>query len=359
MLNKTVVASLLTIMLSACSDVETIELPIQTVEVYELPETINNVERDFNGIVRAHDLVNLSFRVDGEIKSIAVNKGQKVNKGDLLAVLDTRDYQIVVDDRQARLTLTDQQVKRAKTLLDKELLSQTEYDKMQAEYLVALAEFKKAQLMLEYTELKAPFDGVIGDVFTDPFVNTKPGLEVLSLHKIDFVEIDVQLPDIILSVAKLGRDRISKLDVEVNYEAFPGQSFTAKPYELNLEKSPSSRSYIATFLVPVESRYAVLEGMPATVSIDLSDLTHTHNREFLVPVASVVMPDDSPISQQLATVWRYKDDQTVEKQEVVLGTLSGDMVEIKQGLNDGDVIVSLGANRLIDGQVVAIKKGNQ
>ncbi|MDO6687819.1 MULTISPECIES: efflux RND transporter periplasmic adaptor subunit [unclassified Agarivorans] len=356
---KTITTSLITLILAGCSVEESIEMPEQIVEIYSLPTEVNSVQRDFNGIARAHDLVDLAFRVDGEIKSININKGQKVNKGDVLAVLDKRDYQIVVDDRKARLVLTEQQFERAKALLDKKLLSQSEYDKMRAEYLVALADYKKATLMFEYTELKAPFDGIIGDVFSDPFVNVQPGSAVLSLHKVDFVEVDVQLPDMILAVAKLGENRIKNLDVKVTYEAFPDKTFTATPYELNLEKDTSTRSYIATFLVPFDNQFGVLEGMPAKVSIDLSDLTYTYSRDFLVPVAAVVMPDGSRIGQQRPVVWRYKDDQTVESQEVELGTLSGDMIEINQGLNDGDVIVSVGANKLVDGQKVVLKKGKR
>ncbi|MGY5449422.1 efflux RND transporter periplasmic adaptor subunit [Agarivorans sp. MS3-6] len=346
-------------LLTACGGEQDIDLPIQTVEVYSLPDTTNAVERDFNGITRAHDLAELSFRVEGEIKSININKGQKVKKGELLASLDKRDYQIVVDDRKARLTLTEQQFKRAKALLDKALLSQSEYDKMRAEYLVASAEYKNALLMFDYTELRAPFDGIIGDVFADPFVNVQPGLAVLSMHKVDYVEIDVQLPDMILAVAKLGADRIRSLEVEVVYEAFPDKVFKAVPYELNLEKNPSTRSYIATFLVPFDKEFGVLEGMPAKVSIDLSDLTYTYDRDFLVPIASVVMPDGSSIGNQRPIVWRYKEDHTVEQQEVVLGTLTGNMVEINQGLQNGDVIVSLGGNRLVDGQKVVLKKDKQ
>lgn len=352
-------SGLLVSLLMGCGSDKAVEESSQVVDVFKLPETSNSVDRNFNGIARAHDLVDLSFRVDGEIKTIPVKKGQPVKKGDLLAELDKRDYQIVVDDRQARLTLTKQQFERAKALLEQKLLSQSEYDKMRAEYLVASADYKKAKLMLDYTELKAPFDGVVGDVFADSFVNVQPGSAVLSMHKVDYVEVDVELPDMIISVAKLGKRRISEIDIAVGFEAFPEKEFKGLPYELNLEKNSASRSYIATMLVPYDPNYAVLEGMQAKVSIDLADMTYTYNRDHLVPLAAVIMPDGSTISQQRPVVWRYKGDQTVEMQEVVIGTIAGDMIEIEQGLEDGDTIVSLGANRLVEGQKVVLKKDNQ
>ncbi len=77
------------------------------------------VARIFNGAAKAHALADLSFRVDGKIATIPVSKGEKVNKGDLLAVLDKRDYQIALDDRKAKSKQTYNQYRRGKSMLKK------------------------------------------------------------------------------------------------------------------------------------------------------------------------------------------------------------------------------------------------
>ncbi len=83
-------------------------------------------------------------------------------------------------------------------------------------------------------------------------------------------------------------------------------------------------------------------------------MTYTYSREYLVPVNSVMMQDGLLLDKQIANVWVYNSDsRTVTRREVLLGTLVGDMIEIKEGLQDGgEMIVSDGASRLTEGQKV-------
>ena len=149
--------------LMACSKPITIEQSLMRVSVFELPEVEHTNQRSFKGVAKAHDLVELSFRVDGRISEIPITKGQLIKKGDVLAQLDQTDYQVALDDRRAKQVLTSKQNERAKTLLDKKLMSEAEYDKIHAEFLVAKAQLKMAELELQYTTLKAPFDGIVGE----------------------------------------------------------------------------------------------------------------------------------------------------------------------------------------------------
>ncbi len=120
-----------------------------------------------------------------------------------------------------------------------------------------------------------------------------------------------------------------------------------------MAKDPVTQSYIATLAIDFDPEHKVLEGMPARVKIDLGDVTYTYSREYLVPVNSVMMQDGLLLDKQIANVWVYNSDsRTVTRREVLLGTLVGDMIEIKEGLQDGEMIVSDGASRLTEGQKV-------
>lgn len=339
--------------LPGCSDKVEFETPITRVQVYQLPEPKNEVARIFNGVAKAHALAELSFRVDGKVATIPVSKGERVKKGDLLAVLDKRDYEIALDDRKAKNEQTYNQYRRGRSMLKKKLMSQSEYDKMRAEYLVAKAELRMAELALEYTELRAPFDGVVGDVFLDAFENIQPGVSVLSMHKINLIEVDVEIPDMILAVAVRKENGQGKKLFDVTFEAYPDITYQGRALELNMAKDPVTQSYIATLAVDFDPEHKVLEGMPARVKVDLGDVTYTYSREYLVPVNAVVMQDGLSLDKQIANVWVYNSDsQTVTRREVRLGTLVGDMIEVKEGLQDGEMIVSDGASRLTEGQKV-------
>ncbi|MCE2572939.1 efflux RND transporter periplasmic adaptor subunit [Motilimonas eburnea] len=355
---KTTPLFVLSMALLGCQEVEIKDKPPVAVEVYQIPQASNKVERVFNAVARAQDLTKLSFRVDGKIANILVTNGQKVKQGDLLAVLDKRDYEVNLNDRRARMQSTYNQFQRAQKMLDKQLMAQSEYDQMRAQYLVAKAQNRSAELELSYTELRAPFDGIVSDVALDSFVNIQPGTEVLTMHKLEFIEVDVQVPDTLLAVSKRNEYKEHRRQYKVVFEAYPSQTFVGTTLEVNTEKDPATKTYIVTLNVPLDPQYPVLQGMPAQVEVDLNDVTYTYSRAQTIPLSAVAMLDGDQLEQQTASVWVYQaDSQTVTQRQVTLGVITGTMIEITQGLNDGEVIIASGVNRLVEGQQVALRKG--
>lgn len=350
------ICMLSSLVLMACSEPIAIEQSIMRVSVFELPEIKHSKQRSFKGVAKAHDLVELSFRVDGRIAKIPVTKGQMIKAGDVLAQLDQTDYQVALKDRKAKQVLTAKQNERAKTLLSKELMAQAEYDKIRAEFLVANAQLKMAELELEYTTLKAPFDGIVGDVFLDSFENVLPGFSVLSTHKQDLIEVDVELPDIILATADQGESANENRRFDVVFEAYPEITFVGTLLEFNIQKDPVTRTYIATLTMPIDPKYQVLEGMPATVSVDFTGVSLNYKDQYFLPVNSVVLPDGGKLAAQEVFVWLYNNEtQIVSRQAVQLGSLVSDMIEITGGLEGGELIISDGASRLTEGQKVERK----
>lgn len=339
----------------ACDSVEKIESKPTRVKIYTLPSADHQVLREFNGVARAQDLTALSFRLEGRIAKIPAAKGQMIKKGDLLAVLEKRDFKIALDDRRARLEVAGKQAARIKQLIDKKLIAQSEFDKVNAQYLVAQAQEKQAELNLRYTELHAPFDGMISDVFVEPFENAQPGKPVLSVQRVGQVEVDIQIPDMILAVS---HQNDTEDVLKVSFEMFEDVFFEGRFLEINTEKDAKTSTYIATVAVDLDGDYKVLEGMPAKVQVNLSNITYTYTREFLLPINAVVMKDGDALAQQKSGVWLYDfNSQTVKYQAVRLGVIVGDKIEIIEGLKDGQTIVTLGASKLIEGQRVELVKG--
>lgn len=341
--------------LIACNNKSEINQSETPVTLFQLPDNQNQLNRTFNGIAKAHDLVELAFRVDGKIDNILVSKGQRVTKGQLLAVLDKSDYQVTVDAYKSKVDRTYKQYKRGEQMLKKALMAQAEFDTMKAEYLVAKADYKQSQLYLEYTELKAPFNGIIGDTFLDSFENVTPGTPVLSLHKFDLIEIEVQIPDHILAISKRQGD--AGPTFKVVFSAYPEIPFEGKVYEINLVKDPVTRTYLALLTVEMNERYKILQGMPAKVSVDLEQATYSTQREYLIPISAVRSIDGDSLDKQLAHVFIYdKESQMVTATKVELGTIVDQFIEVKSGLNSGDSIVVDGSARLVDGQQVQLSK---
>lgn len=355
---KIAILLLLGMPLMACQEIDIKEKPPVTVAVYQIPQADSKVERVFNAVARAQDLTKLAFRVDGKIANILVTNGQKVQQGDLLAVLDKRDYEVNLEDRKARMQSTYNQFQRAQIMLDKKLMAQSEYDQMRAQYLVAKAQYRSAELELSYTELRAPFDGLISNVALDSFVNIQPGTQVLTMHKVDFIEVDVQVPDSLLAVSKRKEYNEQRRQYKVVFDAYPEQTFIGTTLEVNTEKDPATKTYIVTLQVPLDDKHPVLEGMPAQVEVDLNSATYTYSRAQTIPLSAVAMLDGDKLTEQIASVWIYNaDNHTVSARQVTLGVITGSMIEITQGLNAGDVIIASGINRLVEGQTVELRKG--
>ncbi|MDP5145706.1 efflux RND transporter periplasmic adaptor subunit [Shewanella sp. ULN5] len=343
------------LLVSACQPAEQILAKPTLIDTYTLPTIDNQVLREFNGVSRAQDLTRLSFRVEGRIAQIPVSKGQEIKQGQVLAVLEKRDYQITLEDRKARMEVAEKQAKRVKQLVDQKLMAQAEFDQINAQYLVAKAQAKQAELTLQYTVLRAPFDGMVSDVFLESFENVQPGVAVLSVQKVDQIEVDIQMPDTLIAVAYRGKEEGS---LKVQFEAFEGQYFDGHLLEVNTEKDPKTSTYIATIVVDLDPSFKVLEGMPAKVSINLSNITYTYNREYLLPINAVVMKDGDDLVKQESGVWLYDAaSQTVKYQAVRLGVIVGDQIEVVEGLKDGQTIVTVGASRLLEGQHVELVKG--
>ena len=85
---------------------------------------------------------------------------------------------------------------------------------------------------------------------------------------------------------------------------------------------------------------------------------HSRHREHTIPLTAVATLDGDKLAEQVASVWVYQaDSQTVTQRAVTLGVITGNMIEIKAGLNNGEMIIANGVNRLTEGQQVELKKG--
>ncbi len=123
----------------------------------------------------------LSFQVGGEIEKLIVRMGEEVKKGDVLATLDPKDLQLALDASQAQYALAKTQWERSKSLYNKKLISTDSYDQQETQYKAALANLEQAKTDLSYTEIHAPFDGVVSYTYVKPYQVVPAKQEILNL----------------------------------------------------------------------------------------------------------------------------------------------------------------------------------
>ncbi|CUS47337.1 MAG: RND-type HAE1 family hydrophobe/amphiphile system membrane fusion component [Idiomarinaceae bacterium HL-53] len=307
--------------------------------------------RRFPGVVEATQSAELTFRVGGEIIELPVLPGQSVSKEQLIAKLDDSDYQLALQQAQARADLAQAQYTRTSRLRQENIASQAEFDQAKAERDMAQAQLETAQANVSYTELHAPFAGVISLLQVEPFENVAPQQPILTLQTDETIDVAIQVPERLF--ARVRREMGYQPDVQ--FDSFQEHTYKASVREWDRIADPATNTYRVVFTLPKPEHFNVLPGMTATVSIDSSRLLTGTDDAVSIPV-SALFNDGITQSNQAQLqhfVWVFEGEDpnygTVRKQPVTIGFISNEQVSITTGLQAGDEVVSAGVHQLQEG----------
>ncbi|OBT13886.1 efflux transporter periplasmic adaptor subunit [Vibrio sp. UCD-FRSSP16_10] len=306
----------------------------------------------FPAIAQAALRSHLSFRVSGEITELVVKEGDKVKKGDLLAQLDKRDFQIAVDNAKASYAAINSQYRRSQPLVKKGLLAQSQFDELKAQRSVALVDLKLAQLYLQFTTLTAPTDGIISRVNVDRFENIQVGQQIVNIHSVNDVEVLIQVPDRLFVHQPTQRD-LRKVTAKVKTES--GSIYDAKIQEFTTEPDPATGTYNLTLIMPMPEQEVILDGMALEVTARSSDAGLNVSVGTDVPLTAVINADGDDLDRAETYVWVLEGDK-VRKQQVELGKMRNTTIQIISGLEGAEQIVVKGVSQLRDGSVVKVIK---
>ncbi|NVD06409.1 efflux RND transporter periplasmic adaptor subunit [Vibrio sp. JPW-9-11-11] len=323
---------------------------VKVVEVSTKDETVDKLY--FPAVANAAERSHLSFRVPGEVSKIYVKEGEHLKKGDMIAELDANDYQLEVDNAQARFSVVDSQFKRSQPLVEKGLLAKSQFDEIAANRQIALAELELAKLRLSFTKLYAPVDGIISRVSVDQFENIQVGQQVVNIHSVESVEVLIQLPDRLYTSQPSQQD-LANIDAVVKVPS--GNEYSAKIKEYTTEPDPATGTFTVTLSMPMPEDEFVLDGMAVEVTANTGDKGgFKFSQGVLVPIRAVFNDDGSPIAREHKYVWLVNADETVTKQQVVTGNVSRERVQILDGLSGDNQVVIAGISALREGMKVQV-----
>lgn len=330
------------------------------VKIFTVEGIGNAATRNFPGSVRASKRADLSFRVAGVLEQMLVKEGESVKKGALLAALDPTDYKITLEDRQATFDNAERNFTRAKELIVDGNISKLDYDRMEANFKTSSAALSQARQDLEYTELRAPFDGSIGIREVENFEEVMAKQTIFRFQDDTQLDITVDLSESLVRSLQVrdpgvgeaedtaGRNKI------ISYARFEGRDNTRFPLrvkEVATKADPQTQTFRVTLTMPAPTEFRVLSGMTVTVEIDFSQVMNADESKWL-PIAAVQA--DSSLD---ARVWILdKTSMTVSSLPVTIGRMSGRRIEVKTGLSGGEEVVSVGAAYLSEGMRVTRMK---
>lgn len=341
----------LTLAIAACNreptSVENADV-VRPVKLFTLSGSNSQNLRHFPGEVVANQGSYLAFRVSGELLQFPVLAGHHVEKGQLLAKLDPKDFQLQVEERQARFELAVSQLKRIEALNKQGVASQAEFDQAVANKEVAESALKIAKTNLENSELRAPFGGTVAKVFVKNFENIQAKQNILRLETRDLMDVVIQVPEKL--VARVDKD--TNYQPSVIFDGFPDKSYQLTVKEWDTQADPITLTYKVVFSLPVPTDFNLLAGMTGHVYIDLNKITDASKQAQVVPIEAVFSEPNQTIEQN-AYVWVF-DGSTgfVSKQKVTVGKLHHNGIEIVDGLKEGQQIVAAGVHHLKEGMKV-------
>lgn len=308
--------------------------------------------RNFPARIDAAQRADLAFRVSGTVAELLVKEGDRVAAGQLVARLEPKDFQIVVNDRQATFDNAKKNYDRAKGLVESGAISRMDFDRLEAEFKSARAALEAARQDLAYTELAAPFGGVIAKRQIQQFEEVQAKQAIVTLQNVDQLEVKFDIPEALVRRLRAGDNRPAAREgavVAVSFDGMPGRSFPLTFKEVATKADAKTQTFEVTYTMQQPEQHTVLPGMTANVMVDLSAYLD-ETASYQVPVSAVV--GDYKLDPQ---VWVVDPDSlTTRAQPVQVGRMSGASIEVTAGLKPGMRIVTAGAAFVSPGMKVSL-----
>lgn len=147
----------------------------------------------YPGVINSEKEVTIAFKVNGQIAFLPENEGMSFRKGSIIATLDKHDFEVQYNAAKAVFKQSEKETKRIQALFENNTVSPNDYEKVIAANKVAEAKFNAAEDALRYTEIKAPFDCFISDIFKNSGEIVSAGMPVLLLKQEGGYKADISM----------------------------------------------------------------------------------------------------------------------------------------------------------------------
>lgn len=323
-----------TALLSAASLAAERPAPGVTVAPARLVEFADRIEA--LGTLAANESVDLTATVTETISAINFDDGDRVEKDQVLVEMTSREQHAQLEEATSTANEARRQYQRIKPLAAEGTAAQSLLDQRQREWQTARARLAAIESRLADRLIKAPFEGIVGlrDISVGALV--QPGDLITTLDDDRVMKLEFPVPATYLDVLHPG------LEVTATSRAFAGRSFTGSVSAVDSRVDPVTRSIRVRALLNNPERL-LKPGILMYVEL-LKD-----------PREALVIPEESllPLGEQ-QFVFIVSADNTVEKRELRIGGRRPGLVEVVEGLADGDQVVTHGHMQITPGQPVTI-----
>lgn len=288
-----------------------------------------------SGSVIPDEQVDLSFETSGKITAIYFREGARVAKGQLLAKINDAPLQAELRRLEAQLKLFQDRMYRQNALLEKEAVSKEAFQEAQTNLATLQAEIDMVKAKIAQTELRAPFDGVLGLREVSQGTYASPTTTVAKLTKTNPLKIEFAVPERYAGMLMPGNEL--KFSVEGDLE-----DRSAKLYATDSHVDSDTRTYTVRALYD-NSDGKLVPGRYVNVSLTTQEFDK-----------AIAVPSQAIISEMgIDKVFVYHNGKA-EPVEITKGLRTDKYVQVLRGLSIGDTVITTGIMQLRVGQKVIL-----
>ena len=314
------------------------ERPAVNVVEQELMPGLMRDRMNLPGMVEPWEKLGILAEVRGQVEEVLVEEGSHVKQGDLIARLDTGDYENRRNSIKAAYNLALVNLKRLSGLHEQEIIAQSRYDSAKAEVDSLEADLATAELQLQRCFIKSSIAGIVNEL------PAKKGLYLAVGDPVATV-LDIGKVKVIVGIPETDVDAVRKIDrFEITIEALGNKKITGTKYFLAV--APESMAQVYRLELKVENNLEeILPGMFARVEIIKQEFPDA----LAIPLYAVISRDDKHYVY-------LEEDGVAKRQEVKLGILDGWHIQITEGLKPGGKVIVVGQRSVDEGQRVNVVK---
>lgn len=288
------------------------------------PTTMDELIKSI-GTLRPDEEVDLSFETSGKIVEIHFNEGGRVKKGDLLAKINDKPLQAQLQKLQAQIKLVEEKEFRQRSLLDKDAISQESYDQIVTELQSVQADINLILARISETELRAPFDGIIGLRYLSEGSYATPSTKIARLIKMSPIKLEFSIPERYADDVKIGFPVVFSVD---------NKNYDARVYAVDPKIDLGTRTIVLRALYP-NSREELKSGRYADVTLRLNQIEN-----------AVSIPSEALIPEMEGEMVYVFRKNRAEARKVSTGLRTESHIQISDGLNFGDTLITTGILQL-------------
>jgi len=291
------------------------------------------ITREFPGKLLPAQQSNLAFEIPGKINVVKVDIGDAVKKGQILAELDNREATAQLKQAKAKYDLALQILNRYKDLRSEGHISIQDLDNANSEELIAKSQYEFYKVKLEQTKLIAPFDGVIQNRYLDTGSVINGGIPIVEILGSKNVEAHISIPLKFIDKLNIG----NSYDFKIGNKRPKGVLARLAPMTPGGSDNRLAIFNFDTFFDP---------GSIAELNLSLN----IEGRGTWVPIKSL-----SQSEQGIWAIYTVNDKKVVVRDLVEILYFEGEYAFVNGTLNDGDLVVLGGAQKIIEGKSLNIQ----